>query len=122
MARVLVVDDEITTVEMLSKALSLFGHDPVPAYNGEHALGVIAADPPHLVLLDLMMPGMDGYQTLRELRQLPGGRDLPVIVVTAVPDPDLDQRVSAAGGDGLIRKPVDLGRLAEAIEAHTRRN
>lgn len=120
MARVLIVDDEITTVDMLSKALELFGHEPLPAYDGEHALRSLAQAVPDLMLLDLMMPGMDGYETLRRIRELPGARDLPVVIVTASPDPDLEQRVSAAGGNGCLRKPVDLDLLSRTVEDHSR--
>lgn len=120
MARVLIVDDEITTVEMLSKALELFGHEPLPAYDGEHALRSLAESLPDLMLLDLMMPGMDGYETLRRVRELPGARELPVVMVTASPDPDLEQRISEAGGNGCLRKPVDLDLLSRAIEDHSR--
>ncbi len=119
MARVLIVDDEITTVDMLSKALQLFGHEPLPAYDGEHALRSLAEGVPDLMLLDLMMPGMDGYETLRRVRQLPAARDLPVVIVTASPDPDLEQRVSAAGGNGCLRKPVDLDLLSRTVADHS---
>jgi CheY-like chemotaxis protein len=115
-ARVLIVDDEMATVEMLSKALGLIGHSPIPAYDGEGALDHLGRDWPDLVLLDLMMPGMDGYETLRRLRQLPRGAALPVLVVTASPDPDLDEKVAAAGGNGYLRKPVGLDKLAQAVE------
>jgi CheY-like chemotaxis protein len=120
MARVLIVDDEMATVEMLSKALSLLGHEPVPAYDGEHALRILAEDRPDLVLLDLMMPDMDGYETLRRLRELDRGREVPVLVVTASPDADLEQKVEAAGGDGYLRKPVGLDTLAQAVDQQAR--
>lgn len=120
MARVLIVDDEITTVDMLSKALELFGHEPLPAYDGQDALRSLAQSIPDLILLDLMMPGMDGYETLRRVREIPGGHDLPVVIVTASPDPDLEQRVSAAGGNGCLRKPVDLDLLSRTVEDHSR--
>jgi putative two-component system response regulator len=67
-----------------------------------------------------MMPGMDGYETLRRVRELPGARDLPVVIVTASPDPDLEQRVSEAGGNGCLRKPVDLDLLSRTVEDHSR--
>jgi two-component system cell cycle response regulator len=119
MAKVLIVDDEITTVDMLSKALQLFGHEPIPAYGGEHALRSLEEETLDLILLDLMMPGMDGYETLRRVRTSPAGHDIPVVIVTASPDPDLEQRVSASGGNGFLRKPVDLDALSRTVEALT---
>lgn len=126
MAMVLVVDDEITTVDMLSKALQLFGHEPVPAYGGEQALHSLEERAPDLILLDLMMPGTDGYETLRRVRTSPVGQNMPVVMVTASPDrgssacwPDLEQRVSAAGGNGCLRKPVDLDALSRTVTSLT---
>ncbi|MEX0787428.1 MAG: response regulator [Anaerolineales bacterium] len=121
MARVLIVDDEIATVDMLSKALQLFGHEPVPAYGGEHALRSLEMETPDMILLDLMMPGMDGYETLRRVRTSPAGHDTPVVIITASPDSDLEQRVSEAGGNGCLRKPVDLDALSSTIETLARR-
>jgi CheY-like chemotaxis protein len=117
MPRVLVVDDDPNTVEMLSKALSLFGHQPERAFSGEEALDQVSERLPDVVLLDLMMPGIDGYETLRRLRGLPGGNQVPVIVVTASSEPDLEQRVAAAGATGCLRKPVQLSVLADLIDS-----
>ena len=119
MAKVLIVDDEITTVDMLSKALQLFGHEPVPAYSGEHALLSLGEGALDIILLDLMMPGMDGYETLRRVRSTPAGQHMPVVIVTASPDPDLEQRVLEAGGNGCLRKPVDLDALSRTVASLT---
>jgi CheY-like chemotaxis protein len=64
-----------------------------------------------------MMPGIDGYETLRRLRALPGGNQVPVIVVTASSEPDLEQRVAAAGATACLRKPVQLSVLADLIDS-----
>jgi CheY-like chemotaxis protein len=117
MARVLIVDDDPNTVEMLAKALSLFGHQAERAFSGEEALQQVDAQPPELILLDLMMPGIDGYETLRRLRSMPGLDRLPVIVVTASSEPDLEGRVAAAGAAGCLRKPVHLAVLADTIDS-----
>jgi CheY-like chemotaxis protein len=118
MAKILIVDDERITVEMLSTALDLQGHQPLTAYNGEQALGKISEDPPDLILLDWMMPGLDGYQTLKRLRKMPQGARIPVIVVTASEEKDLEQRVRAAGGDGLLRKPINMDMVKAVITEH----
>ncbi len=117
MPRVLVVDDDPNTVEMLAKALTLFGHQAERAFSGEEALDQTGRRLPEVVLLDLMMPGIDGYETLRRLRVLPGGDQVPVIVVTASSEPDLEQRVAAAGATGCLRKPVQLSALADLIDS-----
>lgn len=120
MARVLIVDDDPNTVEMLSKALALFGHQPERAYSGEEALLQVGERAPEVILLDLMMPGIDGYETLRRLREIPGMGNLPIIVVTASSEQDLEQRVAATGGDCCLRKPVHLSVLADSIDAALR--
>jgi CheY-like chemotaxis protein len=118
MAKILIVDDERITVDMLSTALNLHGHQPLAAYSGQQALDIVSEEHPELILLDLMMPGLDGYQTLEKLRALPEGRQIPVIIVTASEDEGLEQRVRAAGADGLLRKPTDMDRIKAAIAEH----
>lgn len=121
MARVLIVDDERSTVEMLAKAMAVFGHEALAAFGGQEALERAAAERPDVMLLDLMMPGLDGYETLRRLRSTPGAGGLPVIVVTASAELDVEARVAAAGGDACLHKPVSLSALNDLVERHARR-
>lgn len=114
----MVVDDNPTMVEMLSMALNIFGHNAVAAYSGEEALEQIPLVSPDLVLLDLTMPGIDGYETLRRLRAGPEWQDLPVYVITAAAEVDLEERVHLAGGTGLLRKPIQMETLADLVESH----
>ena len=116
MAKILIVDDEESTVDLLCKVVKLIGHDPVPTYSGLEALAQIDRSLPDLVLLDLMMPELDGYETLRRIRDLPYGRFLPIVVVTASPDPRVDEKVRLAGGDRVYQKPFGVGMLSEAVE------
>ena len=118
MARLLIVDDDRTLVDLLSQIVTIMGHTPVGAYDGLQALDLVEAQPFDLMLLDLMMPALDGFEPLRRLRSTPKGRDLPVVVVTAMSDPDVDRRVAAAGGNAYLRKPVSFEALSAAIEAH----
>ncbi len=120
MARVLIVDDDRTLVDLLSQIVSIAGHTAVGAYSGQQALDLAEAQSFDLMLLDLMMPVLDGFETLRRLRSTPKGMQLPVVVVTAMPDPDIDQRVAAAGGKVVLRKPIGLEALSAAIEANLR--
>ncbi len=120
MATVMVVDDNPTMVEMLSMALNIFGHNALTAYSGEEALERIPGDLPDVVLLDLTMPGIDGYETLRRMRAMPAGRTLPVFVITAAAELDLEERVLLAGGTGLLRKPIQMETLADIVESCSR--
>ncbi len=120
MATVMVVDDNPTMVEMLSMALNLFGHNALAVYSGEEALERIPVDLPDVILLDLTMPGIDGYETLRRMRALPVGNTLPVFVITAAAELDLEERVLLAGGTGLLRKPIQMETLADIVDSCSR--
>jgi CheY-like chemotaxis protein len=115
MAHVLIVDDEEATVDLMSTVVSLFGHEPSTAYAGLEALDLIESEPPDVILLDLMMPDVDGLETLHRLRALPQGDGLPVIVITASAAADLDEQVAEAGGNACLRKPVEMDVLERLI-------
>ncbi len=118
MARILIVDDEPDTVRILCLALQVLGHQPQGAGSGPAALQAIAESPPDGVLLDVMMPEMDGFETLHRIRILAAMRDLPVVFVTASAEADLEARAAAAGAQGVLHKPVDLHRLGQWIDQH----
>ncbi len=115
MATVLVVDDNPTMVEMISTVLKIHGYEPQAALSGEQALGLVAQRQPDLILLDMSMPGLDGLETLRRLRGMPEGEDIPVVVVTAAPEIDLEERVLLAGGNATLHKPVGMDVLVGAV-------
>jgi two-component system OmpR family response regulator len=118
-ARLLVVDDEATILELLSGSLRLAGFEVVTAASGAGAVRAAASSRPDLVLLDVMMPDGDGFETLRRIRS--GGCEVPVIFLTArdeVPD-----RVKgfAMGADDYITKPFSLEELLGRIRAVLKR-
>jgi CheY-like chemotaxis protein len=115
MARILIVDDGEPTVDLLCRVVELLGHEPVPTYIGLEALEQIDRSLPDLVLLDLMMPELDGYETLRRIRGLPQGKFLPIVVVTASPDPRVGEKVKLAGRNKVYQKPFGVGILSDAI-------
>lgn len=122
MARILIVDDNQAMVEALSIVVSARGHDALTALSGEEALNMVASEMPDVMLLDLTMPGIDGFETLGRLRTMPKGKDLPVLIITALDEEDLEGRVADAGGAALLRKPVDVNHLADQIEMHAAAN
>ena len=83
MAKLLVVDDEKDIVELLTFLLQRDGHDITPAYNGIEALEAVAKDTPDLIILDIMMPEMDGYAVYARLSESPATRSIPILVLTA---------------------------------------
>jgi CheY-like chemotaxis protein len=116
MARVLIVDDQAATVDLISATLRILGHEPISAYNGEQALERTSQSSPDIILLDMMMPGIDGLETLRRLRKTPGLEEIPVIVVSAGQEFDLEDRIREAGGAVLLPKPISMDQLQAKID------
>lgn len=104
--RILVVDDQPLNIRILHMVL---GHhyQMFMATSGAQALALCAAQPPDLVLLDALMPGMDGYEVCERLKSDTRMRDMPVVFVTATDDPAEHRRGMDAGASAVITKPVD---------------
>jgi diguanylate cyclase (GGDEF)-like protein len=103
--RILIVDDIPDNLRVLSSMLTDEGLDISTATNGQRALRIARNYPPDLILLDIMMPGMDGYEVLAALRDIPGLRDVPVIFVTALADTENEIRGLELGAVDFITKP-----------------
>lgn len=117
MARVLVVEDNAVNMELMVWLLGSRGHEVVGARDAAEALAAIDAQCPALVLCDLQLPGMDGYQLLSRLRSDPATAGLRVVAVTAHAMPDDRGRVLAAGFDGYFAKPIDPETFCDAVDA-----
>ena len=112
MKTILIVDDEFSIVETLAEIIAFEGYAHATAANGQAALDEARAHKPALILLDYMMPVMDGLQVLQRLRVDPQLQDVPVIMMTAAPlgIPEGDKR-----WDALLLKPFDANHLVRAI-------
>lgn len=104
---VLVVDDDPTMRLLVGEALDEAGFARREAADGQTALEAFMSARPDLVLLDVMMPGMDGFETCSQLRQLPGGTDVPVMMMTGSDDIDSIHRAFEAGATDFITKPIN---------------
>ena len=107
MGHVLVVDDNLYNVKLLEAKLQIASYDVMTAFNGEDALASLAQSRPDIVLLDVMMPGMDGYEVCRRIRANPQTKDLPVVMVTALDKASDRDAGLAAGADDYVTKPFD---------------
>lgn len=120
-AHILIVDDVPANVEVLGRALEN-DYDIQFATSGVEGLRLALEEPPDLILLDVMMPGMDGYETCRQLRTQPRLREIPVVFVTAMTDTEAETRGLTLGAADYIAKPFDLGiarlRIANLLERH----
>ncbi|WP_246354680.1 hybrid sensor histidine kinase/response regulator [Nocardioides ungokensis] len=116
--RILIVDDDVRNVFALTSALEQHGIDVLYAGNGEEGLGTLRGEPDiDLVLMDVMMPGMDGYTAMREIRKMPRFRDLPVIALTAKAMPGDRDNSLTAGASDYVTKPVDVEQLLSVIRS-----
>lgn len=113
--RVLVVDDEAGIVEAMQLYLRLKGYRVQTALTGDEAIQKVKAERPHIILLDVCMPTMDGLQVLRHVRLL--DRDVGVIMITATDDAALRREALAGGATDFITKPVDLKYLDRSMRA-----
>ncbi|MGH7374835.1 MAG: response regulator [Candidatus Rokuibacteriota bacterium] len=114
--KVLVVDDEPDIVRYLEHVLRRLGYETASAGDGQEALEKAAADPPDLVLLDVMMPVMDGFAVCRALREREATRLVPVVVMTALQGVDNRVKVLEHGADDVLTKPVDERELVARIQ------
>lgn len=106
-ARILVVDDIRTNVKVLEAKLTSEYYEVIAASNGPEALEAAVSQKPDLILLDVMMPGMDGFEVCRRLKANPDTAHIPVIMVTALGDPEDRVQGLSAGADDFLTKPVD---------------
>ncbi len=111
--KVLVVDDEPEVRLVLSEFLESRGFEVTAAASGAQALAMVDEVKPHVVLLDVTMPQMDGIETLKRLAALKPG--LPIIMVTANADVDVTSKLLALGAADYIPKPFDLDYLGQAV-------
>jgi adenylate cyclase len=115
-ARILVVDDTPANVRLLEAVLRPRGYDVLSAGSGSEALESVTRDRPDLVLLDIVMPGMDGYEVCRRLRAMPAGAVLPVVMVTASGNEE-KLRALEVGADDFIAKPFDQAELVARVRS-----
>jgi CheY-like chemotaxis protein len=113
--RVLVVDDNRDSAESLALILSLKGHESRCVHDGREALSIADTYQPDVVILDIGMPGLNGYETARLIRAQSWGRGVTLIAVTGWGRPDDKRRAEEAGFDHHLVKPVELDSLTGAL-------
>ena len=114
---VLIVDDNKQNVELLREYLESIDVDTIAAYDGIEALDVVARSKPDLILLDIMMPKMSGFEVCRKLKSDPATRDIPIIMVTALGDlSDIDRGIES-GTDDFLSKPINRLELITRVKS-----
>jgi DNA-binding response OmpR family regulator len=114
--KILVVDDEPEIVSILKFRLSSWGYEPLSSLNGEEALKVAEAMKPDLILLDVMMPGMSGFEVLKKLKAQDSTKGIPVIMVTVAAARAEIERGLKEGAAYYLTKPYDAPELLERVK------
>lgn len=116
MFRILVIDDETSILKLLETTLRTAGYEPILANNGEEGLRLAEEERPNLILLDVRMPKLSGWEVLRRLRQEEETKEIPVILLTALPPSRSNLTTShILEADGYIAKPFDPQEVISVI-------
>ena len=118
MKRILVVEDNEMNRNMISRRLERRGFEVIFAVDGQSGVAIAETEIPNLILMDLSLPIMDGWEATRRIKNKPQTRQIPVIALTAHETEDEREMATAAGCDDYETKPVDIDRLVEKINAH----
>jgi len=116
MKKILVVEDNELNRDMLSRRLERKGSSAVMALDGQQAVDMAQADPPDLILMDMSLPVMDGWEATRRIKADERTKQIPIIALTAHAMEGDEQKAKAAGCDDYDVKPIELPRLLEKIE------
>jgi CheY-like chemotaxis protein len=115
MSYVLIVDDDTSMAQTVAQMVSLFDWDTAIAPSPRAALERISRRPPALILLDLNMPGVDGFEVLGYIKRDPFAGDTPVVFVSAEDDPSIIARAKQAGAMDYLVKPIDFDKLEKVL-------
>lgn len=115
--RVLIIDDSPTVVAVLRKTLVSAGYETREALDAEQGLALIAEDPPDLVFLDIILPGMNGFNALRTIRRLPASQYIPVIMISGNEHATEQFYANRIGADDFMKKPFSRHEIFARIEA-----
>ena len=115
--RVLVVEDNPVNLELITEVLKQEGHQVFTAQSAEAGLRLVAAERPDLILMDIQLPGMTGYEVTHRLKGNPATAAIPVVALTASAMRGDDLKAREAGCDGYLTKPLDLRAFRETLRA-----
>lgn len=114
---ILIVDDSVTNVFLIESVLSEYGYEVTTALNATEAKKKLDKVKPALILLDLLMPEISGFDFIKEIKQSDMYKDIPVVIVSAVTDEETIEEIKGLGAVEYIKKPVVLTNLIEKIES-----
>ncbi len=116
MSLILIVEDNERNLKLVRDVLNVKGYETIDSMTGEGGVALAAQRRPDLVLLDIQLPDIDGFQVLAKLRADPTTKAIPVVAVSASVMPSDVQRIGAAGFDGYVTKPISVKGFIETVE------
>lgn len=114
--KLLIVDDNSDFRQIIRQSLTKAGYEVVEAGDGRQTLDLVRTAKPDLILLDILMPGTDGYELCRQLKTNPTTSQIPIMVLTALGDPLAQHKAQQAGADEYVAKPVSTQELQDRVE------
>ncbi|HEY9070388.1 MAG TPA: response regulator [Candidatus Ozemobacteraceae bacterium] len=114
--RILIVDDEEQILLLLKTILNVYGYDSIEVLSPKETFGKVKSERPDLIILDIAMPEMDGYQVCKQIKSDPTTKDIPVVMITALALEQDRKFALEAGADGFILKPFDPRDVIAEIE------
>ena len=117
MSLILIVEDNERNLELVRDILQAKGHDTLEARSAEEGLKIAHAQLPHLILMDIQLPGMNGIEALQALRAEPRTAGIPIVAITASVMQSDRQAIMSVGFDGFIEKPITVRSFMGAVEA-----
>ena len=118
--RILVVEDQMDSLQIVRDLLRVNGYEMTEAQNGEEALAAVAKERPDLILMDIQLPIMDGYEATRRIKAVPSLRSIPIIAVTAYALSGDEEKARAAGCNDFVPKPYSPRQLLAKIREYLR--
>lgn len=113
--KILVIDDEPELVKAITIRLKASGYEVIPAPDGQEGVDKAQEFRPDLILLDIIMPKIDGYEVCKTLKTNPKTKNIPIVIFTASGQRDLEKRCMAVGADAVIKKPFETTELLELV-------
>ncbi len=115
MSKILIIDDDVDLLKLLRFKLSQNGHKVITAIDAYNGIQTARNEKPDLIILDIMLPAGGGLHTLKNIRLTPYGSQVPIVILTAINDKELQKQIEKQGVEAYLEKPVDYKLLSETI-------
>ncbi len=116
--KILVIDDEPELVKAITIRFKAIGYEVLPVSDGQKGVDKAQEFRPDLILLDIIMPKIDGYEVCKKLKANPKTKNIPIVIFTASGQRDLEERCMAVGADAVIKKPFETTELLELVKKY----